>query len=276
MRKRLRLPEGEIAYDVLGYGPPVLLVHGTPSNSFIWREVARKLADRFTVYLLDLLGFGESERGGGLDVSVAAQGRVLAGLVEALGLDAPAVAGHDIGGAAVLRAHLLEGVTFRRIALVDAVVFRPRITETTRHVKAHLDVYATMPTPVFEAIVASHLRTATQDPMDKDALAAYLAQWSGDIGKRLYLRKDAQLDENDTTAFEPLLPSIDVPVRIVWGENDAWLPPAFAERLHETIPNSDLRILPKTGHFAMEDSPTEVAGALEEFFAAGVMPSTMG
>ena len=274
LRKRLDLPEGEIAYDALGYGPPVLLVHGTPSNSFIWREVATELADRFTVYLFDLLGFGESERGEGLDVSVAAQGRVLAGLVEALGLEEPAVAGHDIGGAAVLRAHLLEGVAFRRIALVDAVAFGPWITATTRHVKAHLDVYATMPTPVFEAIVASHLRTATHDPMDEGALAAYLAQWSGDLGKRLYLQKDAQLDEEDTASFEPLLPSIEAPVRIVWGENDAWLPPVLAERLHEAIPNSDLRILPETGHFAMEDSPREVAAALEEFFAGGVATST--
>ena len=276
LRKRLRLPEGEIAYDALGYGPPVILVHGTPSNSLIWRDVVPTLADRFTVYVFDLLGFGESERREGLDVSVAAQARILAGLVGALGLEEPAVAGHDIGGAAVLRAHLIEGVAFRRIALVDAVALRPWITATTRHVKAHLDVYATMPTPVFEAIVASHLRTATRRPMDENAFAAYLAQWSGDLGQRLYLQKDAQLDEDDTAPFEPMLPSIEVPVRIVWGEHDAWLPPDLARRLHETIPNSDLRVLPGTGHFAMEDSPGEVAAALEEFFVAGVAPATIG
>ncbi len=105
--------------------------------------------------------------------------------------------------------------------------------------------------------------------MDETAFEAYLDQWSGDLGQRLYLQKDAQLDEDDTGAFEPLLPSIEVPVRIVWGEHDAWLPPTTAERLSETIPNSDLRVLPGAGHFAMEDSPDEVAAALEEFFAAG-------
>ena len=268
LRKRLRLSGGEIAYDVLGYGPPVILVHGTPSNSFIWRDVTPKLADRFTVYVYDLLGFGQSERTEGLDVSVAAQARLLAELVGSLGLQEPAVAGHDIGGAAVLGAHLLEGVAFRRIALVDAVALRPWITATTRHVKAHLDVYGTMPTPVFEAIVASHLQTATHKPMDESALATYLGQWSGDLGQRLYLQKDAQLNEGDTASFEPLLSSIEVPVRIVWGEDDAWLPPSLAERLHRTIPTSDLRMLPETGHFAMEDSPEAVAAALEEFFAA--------
>jgi pimeloyl-ACP methyl ester carboxylesterase len=269
LRSRARLSTGEIAYDALGYGPPVILVHGTPSRSYVWRDVASRLANRFTVYVFDLLGFGESERREGLDVSIAAQARLLAELVETWDLEDPAVAGHDIGGAITLRAHLLEHVPFSRIALIDAVVLRPWITPTTRHVKAHLDVYQTMPTAVFEAIVASHLRTATHKPMYETAFEAYLDQWSGDLGKRLYLLKDAQLDEDDTAAFEPLLTSIEVPVRIVWGEHDAWLPPTTAKRLSELIPNSDLRVLPGTGHFAMEDNPDEVAAALEEFFAAG-------
>jgi len=88
----------------------------------------------------------------------------------------------------------------------------------------------------------------------------------GESGQRLYLQKDAQLDEQDTAEFEPLLPSISVPVSIIWGEQDAWLAPSLAERLHETIPGSDLLVLPETGHFAMEDSPQEVAAALFEFF----------
>ena len=95
---------------------------------------------------------------------------------------------------------------------------------------------------------------------------AYLEGWRGEFGQKLYLQKDAQLDENDTAQFEPLLPSIRIPVRIVWGEQDSWLAPSIAERLHETIPASDLITLPETGHFAMEDSPEEVAATLFDFF----------
>ncbi len=266
LRRRLTLSGGEIAYDVLGYGQPLILVHGTPSRSYIWRDVAMRLADRFTVYVFDLLGFGQSERREGLDVSISGQSRLLAELIEAWGLEAPSIAGHDIGGAIALRAHLLEGVPFGCIALVDSVVLRPWITPTTRHVKAHLDVYGTMPAKVFEAIVASHLGTATHTPLDRGAFATYLEGWRGEFGQKLYLQKDAQLDEDDTAQFEPLLPSIDVPVRIVWGEQDAWLAPSIAEHLHDAIPGSDLIILPETGHFAMEDSPREVAATLFEFF----------
>lgn len=133
-----------------------------------------KLADRFSVYVFDFLGFGESERRDGLDVSVAVQAGLLAELIESWGLEAPAVAGHDIGGGIVLRAHLLGGVEFSRSSLIDAVVLRPWITPTTRHVKAHLDVYWTMPTGPFEAIVAGHLRTASYHPMDEDVFAVYM------------------------------------------------------------------------------------------------------
>jgi pimeloyl-ACP methyl ester carboxylesterase len=266
LRRRITVSGGEISYDVLGYGPSLILVHGTPSRSYIWRDVASRLADRFTVYVFDLLGFGQSERREGLDVSISGQSRVLDELVEAWELDAPSVVGHDIGGAIALRTHLLEGVSFGCIALLDSVVLRPWITPTTRHVKAHLDVYRTMPAKTFEAIVASHLRTATHKPLDDHAFATYLEGWRGESGQRLYLNKDAQLDERDTAEFEPLLPSIGVPVSIIWGEQDAWLDPALAERLHELIPGSDLLVLPETGHFAMEDSPQHVTAALFDFF----------
>jgi pimeloyl-ACP methyl ester carboxylesterase len=55
-------------------------------------------------------------------------------------------------------------------------------------------------------------------------------------------------------------------VYVIWGEQDAWLDPAFARRLHDLLPNSDLVLIPDAGHFAMEDSPDRVARALEEFF----------
>ena len=106
----------------------------------------RRLAGHHTVYVYDLPGFGESERYEGQDASIAAQGRVLAELVEGWGLEGPAVAGHDIGGGIVLRAHLLEGVCFQKISLLDAVVLTPWGTPALGHVKEHLGAYRTMPT----------------------------------------------------------------------------------------------------------------------------------
>jgi pimeloyl-ACP methyl ester carboxylesterase/formiminotetrahydrofolate cyclodeaminase len=245
----------------------VVLVHGTPSRSCLWRNVASALADRFTVYVFDLLGYGDSEPRG-QDVSIAAQSRLLTELVGRWGLEAPAIAGHDIGGAVILRSHLLDGMPYSRIALIDAVVLRPWITPTTRHVQAHLDVYRTMPTHIYERVVAAHIGTAVHRPMDEETFAAYFDQWRGEGGQAIYLQKVAQFDEGYTDEFEPLLGSIQGPVRIIWGEQDAWLDPAFAGRLHELLPDSELTLIPEAGHFVMEDAPEEVARELSDFFTA--------
>lgn len=266
--RRVTVSGGEVAYGVFGEGPPLVLVHGTPSRGFIWRNVAPTLAGSRTVYVYDLPGFGDSERGEDQDVSIAGQARALAELVEAWGLTRPAVAGHDIGGGIALRAHLLEGLEIERLALLDPVVLAPWGTPTLKHVKANLEAYRSMPLGPFEAIVASHLRTAVSCPLAPEAREAYLSQWRGEEGRRAYLRKDAQLDEEDTRALEPLLASISIPVRILWGEEDAWLDPALGERLRGEIPGSELEIVPGAGHFVMEDAPEAVAAELLRFFGA--------
>jgi pimeloyl-ACP methyl ester carboxylesterase len=267
LSRRTSLPQGDIAFDTFGQGPPIVLVHGTPSWSYLWRRVVPGLSDRFTVYVFDLLGYGDSEPRG-QDVSIAAQTFLLTELIGLWELEAPAIAGHDIGGAIVLRSHLLDAVPFSRIALIDAVVLRPWITPTTRHMQAHLDVYRTMPTHIYEQVAAAHIATAVHHPTDEATFEQYFARWRGKNGQEAYLQKVAQFDEEFTAEFEPLLDSIQAPVRIIWGERDAWLDPDFARRLHELLPNSDLKLIPEAGHFSMEDAPEEVTRELRDFFAA--------
>jgi pimeloyl-ACP methyl ester carboxylesterase len=247
----------------------VVLVHGTPSRSYIWRNVAAALAERHVVHVFDLLGFGESEKHEGIDASIPAQSRALAELVELWGLEAPAIASHDLGGAIVLRAHLLDRVPFDRIALIDAVALRPWITPATRHKQHYSDAYRTMPNYIFEQTVIAHLRTATAHPMDEGTFDAVFGQWLGEEGQKRYMRNLAQFDERYTAEFEPLLGSMQTPIRIIWGERDAWLDPAFASRLRELLPNSDLKLIPEAGHFSMEDCPDEVARELGDFFGMG-------
>lgn len=78
LRQRAGLSTGEIAYDLYGTGPPLVLVHGTPSWSYLWRTVVPTLAQESTVYIFDLLGYGDSARADGQDISIAALALVLA------------------------------------------------------------------------------------------------------------------------------------------------------------------------------------------------------
>ena len=79
---------GRVAYEVMGSGEPLVLVHGTPSSSYLWRGVAGRLASNRTVYVYDLPGYGVSEQREGQDVSIGAQTAVLAELLEHWGLEA--------------------------------------------------------------------------------------------------------------------------------------------------------------------------------------------
>jgi pimeloyl-ACP methyl ester carboxylesterase len=256
---------GEVAYEVFGEGPPVILVHGTPTRSYLWRGVLPTLAERNRVYVYDLLGFGESERRVGQDLSIAAQARLLKELVGAWGLEWPTAVGHDIGGGIVLRTHLLEEVRFRRIALIDSVVVTPWMPEANEHFKAHLDAYRTMPNHLFEAIVAAHFGEATSSDMDEEAWEAYLSQWRGDEGKLAFLRKEEGLRERDTAEIEPRLGEVEIPVLVVWGEEDAWLDPSQADLLYQAIPDSRVKKVRGVGHFVPEDAPEEVAKILTDF-----------
>src|SRR3712207_4255928 len=235
MRDRVPTEAGEVACGVYGEGPPVVLVHGTPSRSLIWRGVARRLAGRYAVYVYDLPGFGESERYEGQDVSIAAQGRVLAELVQAWGLEEPAIAGHDIGGGIVLRAHLLEGVRFSRVALLDAVVVTPWLTEprsSTWHVIEHAGAYETIPDHLFGAFFAAYLGEANSD-LEEAAFEAYLAPWLGEGGRSAFVRQALQFEERHTGEIGPRLGSVEIPVLVVWGEKDGWLDASQAPRRSE-------------------------------------------
>ena len=258
---------GEIAFEVFGEGPPVVLVHGTPSRASVWRQVVPALASTHRVFVFDLLGFGDSERRVDQKVSVAVHGRVLAELIDVWGLVDPAVVGHDIGGATALRAHLVEGVPFSKMALIDAVVVSPWITPRTRQMQREVDRYRSLPDAELEASIREHLNSATFTPLDSEVFADLFGQWDGAHGQALYLRNLAGFDEADTEAFEPLLPSISAPVLILWGQEDAWLPVATSERIATSIPHARRVVLPGAGHFSMEDQPEAVAQALTRFLA---------
>lgn len=269
--RRAGLSAGEVAWEVFGEGPPVVLVHGTPSRSYIWRDIVPALAERHSVYAYDLLGYGESEKAEGQDVSILGQARLLEELVGGWGLDGPAIAGHDIGGGIVLGAHLVEGVRFARIALLDAVTLSPWLSQansSTWHIAEHREAYATMPEHFFEAVFSVYLEESGTR-LSEGTFETFLSQWRGEEGQGAFVRQAAQLEERHTTGFEPRLASIEVPVQVIWGEADTWLDPEQADRLHEAIPGSRLKKVAGAGHFVMEDAPREVAEVLVSFFSGG-------
>ena len=120
-------------------------------------------------------------------------------------------------------------------------------------------------------MAASNWRLSQRVSLSQGTVAfGVFGQWRGEDGQARYSHNLTQFDERYTAEFEPLPGSMPTPVRIIRGERDAWLDLAFAQRLHELLPNSDPTLIPETGHFVMEDAPEEVARELSDFFAADV------
>src|SRR5215210_7811331 len=89
---------GRLHYIDEGSGQPILMCHGNPTWSFLYRNIIRSLRDRFRCVAVDYLGFGLSERPQRFGYTPAEHARVLGELVQALDLSNLIVMGHDWGG----------------------------------------------------------------------------------------------------------------------------------------------------------------------------------
>lgn len=262
---RVTTSGGSVATSVFGTGPPLVLTHGTPSWSYLWREVAPILAEHHTVHLWDLLTYGDSRAVPTTAPSIGLHARTLAELIAHWGLDkqeAPVLIGHDIGAAIVLRAHLVHGIPASRIVLLDAAVLWPMMTDTTRHMQAHLDAYRTMPAALFAEIIAAHLRTTTSRPLPSEVARAYLDPFAGEQGQQRYLDHVAGFSEDDTREVVDRLDQVTVPTSLIWGAEDRWLPVETAGRLAARLGGAPVTTIENAGHFVTEDAPAAVIEAL--------------
>lgn len=259
--------QGAVAWDRLGDGPPLVLVHGTPWSSFVWRHIAPPLSTTWSVYFYDLPGFGASEKRDEQDVSLAAHGRVLGELLDVWGVVDPVVVAHDIGGAISLRAALLHERSFAALALLDPVAITPWGSPFYRLVREHVEVFQALEPILHDALTEAYIGTALPVPPASEVLEALLEPWRGPKGQAALYRQIAQGDERHTDEFRARLGTLDCPTLVLWGENDPWIPVERGHELAQLIPQAKLRTIPGAGHLVQEDAPGEVLRQLLLFLA---------
>ncbi|WP_447040142.1 alpha/beta fold hydrolase [Streptomyces sp. DSM 118878] len=260
-------PTGTVRWAALGPAdaPPVVLVHGTPFSSYVWRGVARALAVEHRVYVWDLPGYGASEMRDGQDVSLAAQGHVFTELLDHWGLERPAVVAHDFGGCVALRARLLHGARYDRLALVDAVALAPWGTATYRLLGANSGVFAQLPPELHEALVREYVGSASHRGLHPAVLDRLVEPWCGEEGRPAFYRQIEQNDQRHTDEIQGRYGELDLPVLICWGAQDTWIPPRFGHQLASAIPGAELRLIEGAGHLVQEDAPAELTAELGRF-----------
>jgi len=262
-------PQGAIHWDSIGEGSPVVLIHGTPASSFLWRKVVPRLAERHRVYYFDWPGYGASERFAGQNVSWDEQARQLVALFDHMGVERPAVVAHDIGPLLLLRAHLLEGLSVGSMVLADAAVVPPFVSGFSAYARDHIGVFREIPVHIAEAMIRAHLATTVSTPMADEVMAGYMAPWRGPEGVAAYWRAVQAYDENLAHPVAERLGEIDRPTLVLWGAEDAWEPVHKADELAARIPDAVQERIPAAGHFAPEDQPQAFSEAVERFLAGG-------
>lgn len=260
-----------VCWGSLGKGEPLVLMHGTPFWSYEWARLAPLLARERKVYFFDMLGYGNSDRPDG-DVSLGVQNRIFAALVAHWGLNHPDVVAHDFGGATALRAHLIDGVDYNSLTLIDPVAIRPWGSPLVQHVKHHEMAFAGMPGYMHEAILPAYLKSAMKREATAESLGPYANQWVGDGKQASFYRQIAQMDQCFTDEVQDRYGLIRCPVQILWGEDDEWIPIDRGRELHAMIPGSDFISVPGAGHLMQEDAPEAIAFHLQAFLKSKGRP----
>ncbi|MFD3440704.1 alpha/beta fold hydrolase [Streptomyces sp. NPDC058685] len=269
LTETFRSTSGDVRWDRLGQSgrQPVVLLHGTPFSSYVWRAVARSLARRHEVFVWDMPGYGASEKSAGQDVSLAAQGRVFTELLAHWGLEEPLVVAHDFGGAVSLRAHLLHGARYRALALVDPVALAPWGSPFFRLVGEHSDVFERLPPALHHALVREYVSSASSPGLHPAVLDRLVEPWLGDLGQPAFYRQIAQADQLYTDEVQDRYAGIGVPTLVCWGHDDTWIPMAKGQELAARIPGARFEPIAGAGHLVQEDAPAELTAALIDFLS---------
>lgn len=241
-QRRARVGPVEIHYQVAGAGDPLVLIHGLSGSCRWWSRNVADLARSFRVYVVDLVGFGNSRNGHPFVLAEAAQ--YLASWMRQIGIARACVLGHSMGGfiAAELAADYPDLVG--RLILVDAAVL------------PFEQSYAAHTLSMFRE--ARQISLSFMPILFGDALRAGI----GTIWKAA--------NELLVHDLRPKLARIAAPTLVIWGEKDAIIPLEAGKRLSQYLRYDELVIVKDAGHNPMWDCPRAFNQVVAEFLAAPV------
>jgi pimeloyl-ACP methyl ester carboxylesterase len=219
-----------VAYRVTGRGPPLVLVHGLAGSWRWWSPALPTLAERFHVHLVDLPALRSAATAGDLSPW-------LARWLEAVALERVALAGHSLGGLVAAELATQSPGSMRRLVLVAPAGIPcgrsvpARVVPLAREL---VTVRGSLPMVVADALRARPL------PL---------------------IRGIAYVSHRD---LSDMLPKVDVPTLLVWGDRDRLVPIRIAEEWQRLLPDARLERL-SCGHVPMLEAPHELAAAMLSF-----------
>lgn len=244
-----------------GSGDALLLIHGFTANKDTFNDAARLLTKHYTVYSVDLPGFGDADRDPRADYSIRGQSEYVRALVAALELGRVHLGGNSMGGGIVAEYAAKHPDEVASIWLLDAAA----TTETTQSVFAK----------TFEATGEFPMLVKTRDQvvskfdllLGQPKFIPYSIEYALAVtGERDFdLHKQILKTLTTTTPIETRYSNLTTPALIVTGDQDRIVPPASVNTLAKVFVNSKVIVMPGVGHIPMFEAPKQTVQDYLEF-----------
>ncbi|HWH43145.1 MAG TPA: alpha/beta fold hydrolase [Thermoleophilaceae bacterium] len=247
-------------------GDPVLLVHGYPESSYMWRDLMPRIAAAgFRAVAPDLPGFGDSpaDPPGTWDRAVAAVGR----FHEAMGLGPVTLVVHDWGGLIALRWACDNPGAVGALVIADSGFFADGkwhgLADVLRTEGQGEELLENMTREAFGGMLAGVIPGIGEDAVDE-----YWKAFTDETRRRGQLELYRSGDFSKLEPYEGRLAALGVPSLILWGSEDQFAPVAGAHRFGRELPGARVVLIEGAGHFVFEEAPEECAATVIDFLQA--------
>jgi pimeloyl-ACP methyl ester carboxylesterase len=252
--------DAEIAYEVLGDGPPVVLLHPFPVDHHFWSPPLLSMLGRYQVILPDLRGHGDSDIGEG-PATMEEHASDLARVMDDLQLGRAALAGVSIGGYSLFEFWRRFRGRAAALVLMDtkATADTPEARNTRMQTAA--DVLERGTETFIDGMltkVIGETTRRTRPDLVETARKMMLRMSPEDISQ---VQRGMAARPDSVATLE----TINVPTLIVAGDEDTLTPVADAEVIRQNISGSQLKVIPKAGHYAAFEQPEEAGKVLRQF-----------
>ena len=260
----------QIHYLEAGEGPVVMMLHGWPTSSFLYRNIAPEIAKTNRVLVPDLVGFGRSDKPLDASYSFRFHDRILTGFLDAVGAADVGLCVHDLGGPVGLWWACQHPERVRSLALLNTLVYpRPSWAVVAFVIAAYTPFLRWWMAGPRGLDFAMDWGTATVGKLAPDVYEGVRAPFEDPPARKALLKAGVSLTPKGLMDVARILPTFSGPVRCIYGERDRILPDVARTmaRLKKDLPQAHLTALPDCGHFLQEDDPETIARLLAEFFA---------
>jgi len=257
---RVQSGDAEIAYWVLGVGAPVVLLHPFPVNHEFWMPAAEALAARFRIILPDLRGHGDSGVGEG-PATMAKHALDIARVMDDAEVGRAPMIGVSIGGYALFEFWRRFRGRVAALGLCNTKAPADSAEGRAGRLQAANDVLERGTEPFFESMISRLLGKSTREARP-DLVAGALGmmrKMSAEDVAQVQRGMAERADSVDT------LKTINVPVLVITGEEDVLTGVNEAELMRQHMTGSEMRVIPKAGHYSAWERPEDSTALLSNF-----------